>query len=472
MAGYEGHVVLNYRLTRKLGSGGFGAVYLAEQLELGRRAACKILHPQFSREPAVVDRFFREARTICEIGHRAIVTIENFGRLPAGEPFYLMELAPGRSLRRIVEERWLTSEQLVAIFDPIADALAAAHAKQIVHRDLKPDNLMVHIEDERVGDVRLLDFGIAKLMDRDGANSITGTVMGTPAYMAPEQAIDAKHVDARADIYAFAATVYTAIARRPPFTDAAIAALLLKAQTQTAPSLAALRPGVPAALDAVVARCLAKDREHRPPTIGDAWSSIRAVLVQHALAVPNAAGDVTLTPGVVAITEPPNPPPPAEPVAAITEPPDPPPESAVPITEPPDPPPPAVAAMAVAWSPDALVAITLPPDTPSTPAVGVEAAGGKRAAKRVARRLDKRVIKRVPAKRPKLKRLVVANPAPKRDRRAPKRAAKRAPPAKAVSAPAPSPVAKQHVAEPSKSLRWLVIAVGLALAIGAFVLAR
>jgi len=416
--------------------GAFGAVYLAEQLELGRQAACKILHPQFAREAALVDRFFREARAICEIGHRAIVTIENFGRLPSGEPFYLMELAPGRSLAALVATRWLTSAQLVDIFDPIADALRAAHAKRIIHRDLKPDNIMVELDGDRVANVRLLDFGIAKLLERDGAGSITGTVMGTPAFMAPEQAVDAKHVDQRADVYAFAATVYTAIARRPPFTDMAVAALLLGAQIHDPPALTALRPGAPATLDAAVARCLAKDRDRRPATIGDAWAEVRDALERHPLPVPGTAA--------------------ALPAVAVTVLPDAPHAARVPTTIPPD-----VPTVAASIAPPAAPR----PRSPVTPdkaprASGARGARGARTRKRAQGKRGKRG-----ARGEREKRQAAAKPKPVAKRAAGPRARKRA------AAPAPAratPSGRHRRAAP------IVVAaiVAVLVALGMFVLAR
>ena len=306
---YEGKTVLNYTLTRKLGEGGFGAVYLGEHADLGRKAAIKILHHQFSTQPQMVERFFQEARAVCAINHRAIIAIENFGRLDTNEPFYLMEFFPGGSLTQVASERWLTSDQLVGILDPIAEALTAAHAKGIIHRDLKPDNVMVRIADDKVADVRLLDFGIAKLLDGQ-SHSMTGNSMGTPAYMPPEQALDAKNVDVRADVYSFGATVYAAVAGRPPFHGSSVAAILLMVQTDTAELIQHLRPDVPPALDAAIRRCLAKQRDHRPPTIAEAWQAIRTEIVRAQLSSqpmppsPEHVGVQTPLP-IVAATNPP-----------------------------------------------------------------------------------------------------------------------------------------------------------------------
>ena len=277
---YEGTVVLNYRLTRKLGEGGFGTVYLAEHTDLGRKAACKILHREFASKPDVVDRFFREAKAVCAIGHRAIIDIENFGALPSGEPFYLMEYFPGASLAEHTEHAPLQPAQLVTVFDAVASALAAAHGKQIIHRDLKPENIMVLANEQgAIADVKLLDFGIAKLVgDRDSVRSRSGMSMGTPSFMSPEQALDAKSVDARTDVYSFAATIYAAIAGQPPFSGESVA-VLLKVQTDPATPLATYVPSVTAELAAAIDRCLAKQPDNRPATIGDAWREIRAALV-------------------------------------------------------------------------------------------------------------------------------------------------------------------------------------------------
>jgi len=276
---YEGTVILNYRLTRKLGEGGFGTVYLAEHTELGRKNACKILHREFASKPEVVDRFFREAKSVCAIGHRAIIDIENFGRLPSGEPFYLMEFFPGEALADRVQRARLEPAEVITVFDPVASALAAAHAKNIIHRDLKPENIMLLEDGDRIIDVKLLDFGIAKLVgDSDSVRSRSGLPMGTPSYMSPEQALDSKSVDARTDVYSFAATVYAAVAGRPPFVGESVAGVLLRVQTDAPESLQKLVPAAPATLQRALERCLDKKPANRPATIAEAWREIREVL--------------------------------------------------------------------------------------------------------------------------------------------------------------------------------------------------
>jgi serine/threonine-protein kinase len=277
---YAGTEVLNYRLTEKLGEGGFGEVWLAVHTELPRKVAVKILHPEFSRRKELVDRFFHEATTVCAIGHDNIIDIQNFGRLESGEPFFLMELVPGPSLSAVIEERGpLPPDRLAEVLDPVVSALEAAHAKGIIHRDLKPENIMVVERDGRFAKVKLLDFGIAKLTDSSVIKSRSNIAMGTPQYMAPEQARDAKGVDVRADVYSFGATAYCALAGRPPFLADNLADLIIEITSRTPPPLDAIS-SVPKPVAAAIAACLAKDPARRPPTIRAAWDRILGALAE------------------------------------------------------------------------------------------------------------------------------------------------------------------------------------------------
>jgi serine/threonine protein kinase len=279
-ATYLGVVLFNYRLVKKLGSGGFGDVYLAEHVDLGRRAACKILHSQFAHNHALVERFFREAKAVCAIGHPAIIDVQNFGRLPTGEPFYLMDYFSGENLSQYIARIGpIPLAQIPLIFDPMASALAAAHAKGIIHRDLKPDNIMLREENGQIVEVKLVDFGIAKLMDEQvSSHTQTGTGMGTPRFMAPEQARDAKHADARSDVYSLAATIYTAIAGQPPFTQENVTDVVIAVQTQPPTPLRQVAPHAPLMLEQLLAQCMAKAPGDRPASIGEAWSRMRDAL--------------------------------------------------------------------------------------------------------------------------------------------------------------------------------------------------
>jgi serine/threonine-protein kinase len=281
MSVYTGLVLFNYRLTRVLGEGGFGVVYEAVHEQIGRRAAVKILHPAYARHPEVVARFFNEAQAACAIGHPAIIDITNYGRLDSGEPFIMMDFVAGASLaQRVAAQGPITLADVATIFAPVASALTAAHAKGVIHRDLKPDNVMVVAQGDAITAIKLLDFGIAKLTDAAHAEVSTraGSIMGTPNFMAPEQAVDAKRVDARADVYGFGATVLAALTGQPPFDADSVTALLMKVVSEPAPALRTRRPDLPVALETAIARCLDKDPGRRPQTIDAAWREISAAL--------------------------------------------------------------------------------------------------------------------------------------------------------------------------------------------------
>jgi serine/threonine-protein kinase len=310
MSSYVGTVVVNYRLAEKLGEGGFGVVYLAEHEVLGRKAAVKILHPEFARRQELVDRFFREARAVCAINHKAIIDVQNFGSLPSGEPYYVMEYFPGQTLAEWIDERGpMPPARLAAVFEPVARALAAAHATGVIHRDLKPENIMI-AEGTAGLEVKLLDFGIAKLMDPSASSghSRTGFTMGTPAYMAPEQSRDAKNVDQRADVYSFGATLYFALAGRPPFVADNLTDLIVAVATTAPEPLRAHARGISPGLDAAVATCLSKSPDGRFESIDAAWSAIE----QGARAAPATTGpQPAQLPAAIAATMPQTPPPPA-----------------------------------------------------------------------------------------------------------------------------------------------------------------
>jgi serine/threonine protein kinase len=275
-----GTVVLNYRLAEKLGEGGFGAVYRARHEELGREVAIKVLRSDRAGNADVVQRFLREAQVILAIGHPSIVEIENAGRLPSGEPFYVMELVPGLSLaQRLVRIGPLDAKTAIGVFAPVAEALAAAHDKGIVHRDLKPHNIMVEEQHGEIVRVKLLDFGIAKILAMGDA-STTGDVLGSPHFMAPEQAQSSRRATPASDVYSFGATLFNALSGKKAIDGDSVPAVLLAAQRDTPSPLARYARNVPRALEDALERCLAKDPAERPPSIRDAWSQLRAALLQ------------------------------------------------------------------------------------------------------------------------------------------------------------------------------------------------
>ena len=201
-----------YRIERVLGTGGMGAVYEAEHVEIGKKVALKVLHPQFSRQADLVARFRREARAASKVGHPNIVDVTDSGTTPDGDVYFVMERLDGLDLGEVLRhERRVAPDRVVAIGTQVCRALSAAHAAGIIHRDLKPENIFL-VSREGVPDfVKVLDFGIAK-QDMGNQNSprrltTPGIAMGTPEYMAPEQAAG-KAIDGRVDIYSVGAILY------------------------------------------------------------------------------------------------------------------------------------------------------------------------------------------------------------------------------------------------------------------------
>lgn len=258
-----------YALVRRIGSGGMATVYLAEDLRHHRRVAIKVLRPEVA-EPLGGDRFFREIEIAARLQHPHILPLLDSGEAD-GLLYYVMPYVEGESLRaRLAREGELPVPGAVRILAEVADALAYAHEHGVVHRDVKPDNVLLSARHALV-----TDFGVAKAVsEATGRERLTtaGIALGTPSYMAPEQAAGGAQVDHRADLYAFGAMGYEMLAGRPPFTAPTAAALLAAQVTQAPAPLADLRPSVPPPLAEVIMRCLAKRPADRPQSareIGD-----------------------------------------------------------------------------------------------------------------------------------------------------------------------------------------------------------
>jgi serine/threonine protein kinase len=258
----QGTLIANrYRIVRKLGAGGMGAVYEALQEGLGRKVALKVLLAAFAQNPEVVARFQREAQAAASLGHPNIVSVTDFGA-DAGQVFLVMEYLAGASLAQVIErERVLSPGRAAWIATQVLSALSVAHGAGIVHRDMKPDNVFL-TEVSGVRDVvKVLDFGIARFTEQHGSNSkltSTGAVLGTPAYMSPEQA-RGRPVDARTDVYSAGVMLYEMLTGRLPFQATNYHALLFAILEETPPSIASLRGDVPPALVAVVERAMSRD---------------------------------------------------------------------------------------------------------------------------------------------------------------------------------------------------------------------
>ncbi|HUS30898.1 MAG TPA: protein kinase [Kofleriaceae bacterium] len=262
-----------YVVEGELGRGGMGVVYQATHPMIGKRVAIKVLKPSLSNNPATVERFVQEARSVNQIGHPNIVDIFAFGTLPDGRSYLIMDLLVGESLRKRVKRGALPVEDTVRILDEVASALAAAHDKGFVHRDLKPDNVYL-VDHHGHVDVKLLDFGLAKLLVPSGLSgrafrTATGAMLGTPDYMSPEQ-LRATGVDHRTDIYALGVVAFEMLAGERPrrYSDGSF-----ELRGSTVPRYLSEVHGAPLALAELVDAMLALDPEQRPSIV-----AIRTVL--------------------------------------------------------------------------------------------------------------------------------------------------------------------------------------------------
>ena len=263
-----------YVIDGELGRGGMGVVYSARHPIIGKRAAIKVLKPSLSNNPATIERFIQEARSVNAIGHPNIVDIFDFDMLPDGRRYLVMDLLEGESLRKRIKRGALPPSEAVMVIDEIASALDAAHAKGFIHRDLKPDNVFLVANPGRF-DVKLLDFGLAKLtpnnaMALDRAyRTATGAQLGTPDYMSPEQLRGDKNIDHRTDVYALGIVAFEILTGKRPrrFSDGSFDL------PGTPSAIVGAVPSVPAELAQLVETLLASERENRPSLV-----AVRAVI--------------------------------------------------------------------------------------------------------------------------------------------------------------------------------------------------
>jgi serine/threonine-protein kinase len=267
-----------YKVRRRIGEGGMGTVWEAEHTLIGRRVAIKTLRPEFAHSVEVVTRFHREAQAASRIGHVNITEVTDLGITDQGTPYLVMEYLEGESLARVLEhERTLGVARAADIIGQTLGALAAAHAKGIIHRDLKPENIFLTDHGGRTDFVKLLDFGISKFQSPAGDQRLTttGVALGTPYYMAPEQAAGCADCDHRVDVYATGALLYEMMTGRSPYKGSNYNNLLAQIVTSDPPPLRELRPDLDAGFAAVIERAMRRNPADR---FADAGRMLQALL--------------------------------------------------------------------------------------------------------------------------------------------------------------------------------------------------
>ena len=293
-----------YRVIKKLGEGGMGAVYLVEHVFIEKKVALKVLAPELSRKADLAARFLQEAKSASRIGHENVIDISDFGQSPEGFVYFAMEYLQGQDLGEVVRDKgamsWRRARPIVL---QICKALEAAHSKGIIHRDMKPENVFLIERGGRQDFVKLLDFGIAKVQSADGEGpklTQTGMIFGTPEYMAPEQA-EGKVCDQRADIYAVGCLIHHLLVGEPPFQADNFMGMLTKhlLEQPKAPSLRQPTFGITPELDRLVLKALAKDPGQRFQNMGEFIPALDAIaassgsLPSHAETHPPRAGGLT-----------------------------------------------------------------------------------------------------------------------------------------------------------------------------------
>lgn len=268
-----------YTIEQRIGRGGSGTVYRARHAIIHRPVALKVLSLDLVSEPDSLERFRREAETAAHVKHINLVPVTDFGLTADGVAYLVMEFIEGSSLRKILDrERTLQPDRIVRMMKSICSGIHAAHRRGIIHRDLKPDNVMIEVVDDEEMP-RVLDFGIAKLMDAvqvtSGFRTETGSVMGTPHYMSPEQC-EGKPLDARSDIYSLGILVYEMLTGNVPFPGKVSTTVMMQQVTKRPPSLRSQRPDISAAAEACVMRAMDKDRNGRQTSALDFFLELEA----------------------------------------------------------------------------------------------------------------------------------------------------------------------------------------------------
>lgn len=266
-------VASRFQVQRKLGEGGMGAVYKATNITTNRPVALKVMHPEYAQKKDIVKRFMREAKAATVITHPNVIEVLDVVNTDTGEPVMVMELLEGEPLDSVLDRRGaLPLAEVARIMTPVVSAVGAAHARAIVHRDLKPENIFLARGTDGVVRPKVLDFGIAKILDPSQINegetktgaTKTGSMLGTPHYMSIEQACGEKDIDHRTDVWSIGIILYVMLSGRRPYEGENYGQILKALMTETPPSVASLVPGLPAEVVDIVERCMARQKDQRP----------------------------------------------------------------------------------------------------------------------------------------------------------------------------------------------------------------
>ncbi len=254
---FIGKVLGGCQISEKIADGGMGVVYKAVQLNLGREVAVKVLAEELAKDTTFVRRFLQEARAAAQLNHAGIVHINDVGE-QQGVFYFVMELVNGRNLKEILaDDNQFPIPQTLTIMIQVCHALHHAHSRGIIHRDIKPENIMITVD----GAVKLADLGLAKrVSERSGGITHTGSILGTPFYMAPEQAKDFSRVDVRSDLYSLGVTAYRVLTGKLPFSGRSLIEVMIKAIDGKKTPMRELRPEIPEVLETLVDKMM-----HRLP---------------------------------------------------------------------------------------------------------------------------------------------------------------------------------------------------------------